>query len=151
MESKRIFERLYQNYYSMVHQLCLGFVKNRHELAEDLTQETFINIWRSLPKFKGVSSHKTWIYRITVNTCLKYIRDNQKYKNQEYLDQMSKTNPGFDHNYDSAPDHLYRAIGRLKEVDRLIIMMLLDECTYDEIANVFGLSEVNLRVKIHRI
>ncbi|MGK7397354.1 MAG: RNA polymerase sigma factor [Candidatus Cyclobacteriaceae bacterium M3_2C_046] len=46
---------------------------------------------------------------------------------------------------------MYRAIGRLKEVDRLIIMMLLDECTYDEIANVFGLSEVNLRVKIHRI
>lgn len=146
-----LFESLHTEYHGMVHQMCKGFMKGDSDLAADLAQEAFINTWRSLDNFKGASSYKTWIYRITVNTCLKYIRDN-KSKNQISIDQatlpMADDRP---ENTDQHHQELYTAIGKLGEFDRLIIMMVLDELEYEEIAKVIGISEGNLRVKIHRI
>lgn len=135
----------------MVMQMCMGFVKGDIDLAKDLSQDIFINTWNSLDKFKGDSGYKTWIYRITVNTCLKYIRD-KKDKNRVDIDNIGH-NLKDDSQVSLEPlyESLYKAIGQLPEVDRLIIMMVLDELKYDEISNIIGISEVNLRVKIHRI
>lgn len=147
----QLFESLHTDYQAMVHQMCLGFMKGDSDLAKDLTQEAFINTWRSLDKFKGASSYKTWIYRITVNTCLKYIRDNKK-NNQLTINEavdVPETNENQDG--ENAHQELYHAIGQLNELDRLIIMMVLDELDYEEIAQVVGINEGNLRVKIHRI
>lgn len=148
----QLFESLHADYYSMVHQMCLGFMKGDIDLANDLTQESFINTWRSLDKFKGASSYKTWIYRITVNTCLKYIRDN-KQNSQVPIDPESALSPTIQIEQSNEQPHqeLYQAIGQLNELERLIIMMVLDELEYEEIAKVVGINEGNLRVKIHRI
>lgn len=135
----------------MVIQMCMGFVKGDADLAKDLSQDIFINTWNSLDKFKGESGYKTWIYRITVNTCLKYIRDKKdKYRVdiENIGSKLKDDSPAYN---ESAYESLYKAIGQLEEVDRLIIMMVLDELKYDEISNIIGISEVNLRVKIHRI
>lgn len=144
-----LFETLHADYYGMVNQMCLGFMKGNTDLANDLTQESFINAWRALEKFRGASSYKTWIYRITVNTCLKYIRDN-KLKDQTSIDAYMQL-PDDSGNAEQKHQELYHAIGQLGEVDRLIIMMVLDELEYNEIAEVVGINEGNLRVKIHRI
>ncbi|NQZ77634.1 MAG: RNA polymerase sigma factor [Ekhidna sp.] len=148
LNNKDLFETLHTDHHARVSQMCCGFMKNDTALAADLTQEVFINIWRSLEKFKGASSYKTWIYRITVNTCLKYIRDHKE-KKQVSIDEhlLDESEP------EQTRDHqpLYSAIGKLKELDRLIIMMVLDELEYEEIAKIVGLSEGNIRVKIHRI
>ncbi len=151
LNKTELFTTLHTDYYAMVHQMCLGFMKGNKDSANDLTQETFINTWRSLDKFKGASSYKTWIYRITVNTCLKYIRDN-KVKNQVSLDESMQPSD-LNSAYEVVQTHqeLYNAIGQLVEVERLIIMMVLDELKYTEIADVVGISEANLRVRIHRI
>ncbi|MEO1654863.1 MAG: sigma factor, partial [Bacteroidota bacterium] len=66
-DKKETFEQLHQDYAPMVQQMCQGFMKGDLDLAQDLGQETFINIWKALDAFKGSSSPKTWIYRITVN------------------------------------------------------------------------------------
>lgn len=146
------FESLHNDYHPMVYQMCKGFMKGQDDLAQDLTQETFINIWKSLDKFRGSSSYKTWIYRITVNTCLKFIRSD-KAKHQtalsEHLTLPAETQAVT--TGESPYQELYQAIGQLSELDRLIIMMVLDELEYPEIAEVMGVSEGNLRVKIHRI
>jgi RNA polymerase sigma-70 factor (ECF subfamily) len=148
---KELFETLHADYYGMVNQMCLGFMKGNKDLAKDLTQDAFINTWRSLDKFKGASSYKTWIYRIAVNTCLKYIRDN-KIKDQVSIDEHTQLpDHSSSHQTEQPHQELYQAIGQLGEVDRLIIMMVLDELEYNEIAEVVGVSEGNLRVKIHRI
>lgn len=142
------FDVIYPQFHPMVKQMCLGYMKGDEDLANDLTQEVFINVWNALPNFKEKSSYKTWIYRITVNTCLNYLR---KHKNTVHssLDNLSarEENTVEDPNYSS----LLTAIGQLEEVDRLIIMMVLDELDYDEIGEVMGISSGNLRVKIHRI
>lgn len=148
----QLFESLHSDYHSMVHQMCMGFMKGNVDMANDLTQEAFINTWGALDKFKGASTYKTWIYRITVNTCLNYLRAS-KTKNQVSIDEeMELPDTSNLESAASEPHHeLYQAIGELVEVDRLIIMMVLDELEYNEIAEVVGISEGNLRVRIHRI
>jgi RNA polymerase sigma-70 factor (ECF subfamily) len=150
-EKNLLFESLHKDYQPMVLQMCLGFMKGDIDLAKDLSQEIYINIWNALDKFKGASSYKTWIYRITVNTCLKYIRD-KKDNNKVSVDEIVYriSNESSDQT-ENSHQSLYNAIGQLGEIDRLIIMMVLDELEYEEISSVIGLSAVNLRVKIHRI
>lgn len=132
----------------MVHQMCMGFLKGDKYVAADLTQEVFINIWRSLDKFRGASSYKTWIYRIAMNTCLKYIRD---HKAKQHFTIEENISIATENQITDQHQALYQAIGKLNKVDRLIIMMVLDDLDYREIAEVVGISEGNLRVKIHRI
>jgi RNA polymerase sigma-70 factor (ECF subfamily) len=150
--NEKFFAELFNQYKSMVLQVSTGFVQGNRELASDLLQEVFINTWIALPNFKGQSSPKTWIYRITVNTCLSFLR-RQKGKRQlqvqglpeQVADVLADTSASKDYN------QLYHAIGELESTDRLIIMMVLDELEYSEISNVMGISEGTLRVKIHRI
>ncbi|WP_247237087.1 RNA polymerase sigma factor [Telluribacter sp. SYSU D00476] len=144
------FESLYQQYRPMVLQVCLGYVQGDRDQAKDLAQEIFINVWRALPQFRGEASAKTWIYRITVNTCLMYIRTTRRKEKvaQEavhHLVQADWVEEG------AMYQPLYQAIGKLPELDRLIIMMVLDELEYEEIARVTGINAVSLRVRIHRI
>ncbi|MFC2186300.1 RNA polymerase sigma factor [Peijinzhouia sedimentorum] len=143
------FEELHKQYQPMVMQLCLGFVKGEIDQAKDLSQEIFINVWNALEKFEGKSSYKTWIYRISINTCLLHIRKHKKAINipLEKVSVELQNSTEVDKNYAS----LYQAIGKLGEIDRLTIMLVLDELSYDEIAEIMGINPTNLRVKIHRI
>ena len=150
-KNKRLLETLHHEYGGMVFQLCLGYMKGDADLAKDLSQEVFINIWRALDSFQQGSAYKTWIYRIAVNTCLKYIRD-RKFSFKETIDEESQlveaeTNTEADQRFHG----LYKAIGQLKEVDRILIMLVLEELDYAEISGIIGISEGNLRVRIHRI
>ncbi|WP_319501634.1 sigma-70 family RNA polymerase sigma factor [uncultured Draconibacterium sp.] len=144
------FEELYQQYHPMVLQMCRGYMKGHKEPAKDLAQEVFINVWNALPNFKGISSHKTWIYRITVNSCLNYLR-NKKDQADIPIETIEQKHTDDSQPLETEIAKLYAAIGRLAEIDRLIIMMVLNETDYDEIAQVMGLSSGNLRVRIHRI
>ncbi len=147
-----LFETIYLEHKPMVLQMCLGFVKGDNDIGNDLLQEVFISIWNNLEKFKGVSTYKTWIYRITVNTCLQYIKKEKKERtvpiaeieNQTSIaDNDSIVNPNI--------QRLYKAIGQLKKIDRLIIIMVLDNQDYDSISEIIGIKPTNVRVKIHRI
>lgn len=146
------FETIYRQHHPMVLQMCLGFVKGDKDTANDLSQEIFISVWNNLDKFRGASSYKTWIYRITVNTCLQYVKKDKKERtvltleieNQTSIIETEKT---INHNVPK----LYEAIGQLKKIDRLIIMMVLENQDYDSISEVIGIKPINVRVKIHRI
>ncbi|MEP0986671.1 RNA polymerase sigma factor [Ekhidna sp.] len=149
--SQLSFQSIFDQYQPMVAQMCLGFVSGDQDVASDLTQEVFINTWNAMEKFEGRSSYKTWIYRITINTCLQYHR---KKKRDTHVSIGSLESDVADSNNttdEERSSELYRAINQLGKVDRLIIMMVLDELEYEEIAEVMGISESNLRVKIHRI
>jgi RNA polymerase sigma-70 factor (ECF subfamily) len=148
-DQKILFNSLHTQYHGMVMQVCLGYMNGNRYLAEDLVQEVFINTWNALSNFRGDSSHKTWIYRITVNTCLLYIRDKKDVQNS--LDEEQVQHLPFHENEPKKYDSLYKAIGELPPVERLIIMMFLEELEYEEISKIIGITEINLRVKIHRI
>lgn len=150
-KTESIFQTLHSDYHSMVLTLCRGFMKGDSDLAADLTQEVFINVWNALSGYRAEASYKTWIYRITVNTCLLQIRKDKKKINVPLETAVHASETDTNHGQVEAEQLLYRAIGKLEEVERLIMMMVLDEVEYEEIASIMGITENNLRVKIHRI
>ena len=149
--NKDLFESIHKQYYAMVHQMCLGFVKGDYDVASDLSQEVFIIIWKKLDTFREASTHKTWIYRITVNKCLEFIRK-EKNKKTIPISTFEHELKGVDAAEETTDgNELYEAIGHLKELDRLIIMMVLEGQDYEDISEVIGINPINTRVKIHRI
>lgn len=147
-----LFESIYGQHHPMVLQMCLGFMKGDIDIASDISQEVFISVWNNLDKFRGASSYKTWIYRITVNTCLQHIN---KKKKERTLPISAVDNHIQNIETENTPDYnvpeLYKAIGELKEIDRLIIMMVLEDQDYNSISEIIGIKPTNVRVKIHRI
>ena len=143
------FKELYQRYGPKVQRLCLGYTGNQME-AEDLLQEVFVKVWQNLYNFRGDSQVSTWIYRIAVNTCLYQIRatKNKKSVDLDKAPVLVQSNPD---TKEQQVQLLHKAISELKESDRLIITLLLEEVSYPEIAQITEITEVNLRVKIHRI
>lgn len=142
------FETIYKTHWQKVFRLCMGYV-NDTDRAKDLAQETFIKVWKQLPKFRNDSSIGTWIYRIASNTCLRQIeKENKMPKSElplEIKEEILETNIEKDTQF------LYQCISELQEVERIIISLELEDMSQKEIAQIVGLSEGNVRVKIHRI
>lgn len=141
------FEYLYKVYWDKVFRLCMGYF-NDYSLAQDLAQDVFVRVWQYLPTFKGKSSVGTWIFRIATNICLRQKeRQNSISQTEVPLDLFAKE--PIDNSLQVQA--LYKAIAELPEIDRLIISLYLEELKQSEIAQITGLSEVNVRVKINRI
>lgn len=129
----------------------MGYV-NDHEKAKDITQDTFITVWEKLPDFRNESSHGTWIYRIASNHCLRHIEKDRRMPKGEMPKEIKDTyHPEKDKETDGKTEFLYKCISELPETDRLIISMELEDIKQSEIAGIMGLTESNVRVKIHRI
>lgn len=143
------FTELYKTYSPAILKICLGYTGERNQ-AEDLLQEVFLSVWNNMSKFRQESSWKTWIYRIAVNTCLTYLR--KKKLSTVDIDQHPVAAVAEEvSSREQEIQLLYVCISKLPESERLIISMVLEEQTYEEIAGVLGISPNNLRVKVHRI
>ncbi len=141
------FEEIYKAYWQKIFRLCMGYM-NDYDLAKDLAQETFIIVWQQLPKFRAESIIGTWIFRIASNTCLRQI---EKEKRFPKTDLPIHLNDEKQDSIDPQIQLLYKYISELPETERIIISLELEEIRQAEIATILGLSEANIRVKIHRI
>lgn len=142
-----VFEDIYELYWPKIFRLCMGYVNNA-EQAQDLAQETFIIVWQQLPKFRNESSIGTWIFRIAANNCLKQIEREKRFTKAElpiHLEEKKQES------MEPQIQLLYQFISELPETDRIIISLELEEVRQAEIAGIVGLSESNIRVRIHRI
>ncbi len=141
--------RIFNEYYPKIFKTCLGYTRSVED-ANDLTQEILIRIWKGHASFKGNSTLNTWIYRITVNSCLMFIRKNKKHIliDINILNHLPSENQNIDR---EEIDELYKLIAQLNEKDRLVIILYLEEFTYEEIANIIGISTNYVGVKISRI
>lgn len=143
----QVFEEVYKSYWQKIFRLCMGYV-NDHNLAQDLTQETFIKVWEQLPKFRDESNIGTWIFRIASNNCLRQIEKKNRFpKGQLPLNLTEEKH----HNIEPQIEFLYKCIAELPEIDRIIISLELEDVKQAEIASIVGLTEANIRVRIHRI
>jgi len=119
---------------------------------EDLFQEICIQIWRSIPNFKEESAVTTWIYRVALNTAIKWMRKEQKhYAKKQPLENIEHLLVETENQLDSRLKWLYKKIRQLDKIDRSLTLLMLDGYSYKEIAAMLGISESNVGVKIHRI
>ncbi len=141
------FEEIYTSFSPKIFRLCLGYVNDK-DLAKDLTQETFIQVWKNLDKFRNESLIGTWIFRIASNICLRQIERSSKMPKSEVPFQIEDKS---ENHLNEQLELLYKCINTLEETDRLIISLVLEDLPQKEIAGITGISEGNIRVKIHRI
>ncbi len=148
--AQKNFTEIYNGHAPQVLRMCMAYTNNEAQ-AQDFLQETFIKVWQHMGHYRGDAKISTWIYRIAVNTCLSHIRSAKN----KIPDELKENFEGVDDTSavvkEQQVQQLYKAIHQLPETDRLIISMVLEEISYDEIAATVNITEGNLRVKIHRI
>lgn len=121
---------------------------------DDLYQEVLINLWQGLDSYRGEAKMSTWVYRTAINTCITWHRKNARYgsKDTDRLDDIIFEPVDTADGSSALEDYreLYRLISMLGSVDKALITLWLDEKSYEEIAQITGLSQSNVAVRLHR-
>lgn len=149
-EHLQIFQQWLQQYKPLVFRIVRAYGETAMD-RDDLFQEISIQVWRSVRAFREISSAKTWIYRVALNTAIKWAQKESKHADSEPFDQLplmlqlSTTQP------DERLAWLYEEIYRLDVIDRSLALLLLDGFKYREMAEILGITESNVGVKINRI
>lgn len=151
MQNEQVFNTIYQQHYSKVYRLCKGYFNGNESIANDATQETFIKVWQKLSSFKNEANISTWIFRIAANTCLLHLRKASTQKEIKVDILPEKKLEEYNVEAEEQLKKMYACIRQLDETNRMIILLTLEGVEYAAIAYVIGISEENLRVKIHRI
>ncbi|MEO7425578.1 MAG: sigma-70 family RNA polymerase sigma factor [Fibrobacteria bacterium] len=135
-------EVVYRNYRDMIFRICSRYCKERAE-AEDLTQETFLQVEKGLAKFRGDAELETWIYRICTNCCLAYLRTRQRRKDLLglYLDSRVIRNLNLEGDRVLAKIDLDRILCHYRPLVRHVLFLTLAEgLSYRETGEVLGIS-----------
>jgi len=121
---------------------------NDPDQAKDITQETFISVWKNLDTFRNESHISTWIFRIATNNCLRALEKSKRVITTELPANLPVLH---EETQEEKLAFLYQCIAELEETERIIISLVLEDLPQAEIAEIVGLSAGNVRVKIHRI
>ncbi|HMH24335.1 MAG TPA: sigma-70 family RNA polymerase sigma factor [Puia sp.] len=146
------FVHLVHEHRAMLHKVCNLYCYTEHD-RQDLFQEIIVQLWKSWPRFRGESKFGTWLYRIALNTAISGLRRQKK--------QFTFTDPGglpaetpdipYPREQEEQLQQLYHAIGKLTEVEKALVMLYLDDKNYEEMEEILGMNQNNLRVKMNRI
>ena len=156
LEKEAQFAAAVEQHRDGLYRVCCAYVRDDAD-RQDIYQEVLIHIWKSLDSFRGQSNLGTWMYRVAVNTCLGWLRrEKRRYgmleRAREELPAASGLNgQGRESNPDDAVRQLYACVARLASVDRLLVSLYLEDLPSAETGAVLGISEGNVRVKLHRI
>ena len=137
---------------AIIIKICRAYT-NSQEDFEDYYQEVCLQIWRSRDNFREQCKWSTWVYRISLNVCLTLLKK-RKSKGRTYFtsdvlpDVMVAENKAFE---DESLNQLYVGIRCLSEVDRALILLYLEEKSYQEIADILGTNANNIGVRVNRI
>jgi RNA polymerase sigma factor (sigma-70 family) len=150
------FSILVDRYKDLVFSLTIKMLKNREE-AEEVSQDTFIKVYKSLPKFKGDSKFSTWIYKIAYNSCLDRLKKNKKFYNNvpidEFTEHQVKTIDNALENLETKEREqaIQDCIALLPSEDGfLLTLYYFEEQSLDEISKVIDLTPNNVKVKLFR-
>ena len=152
-DREKEFESLIENNRAVLTKVCYMYAHDP-EHFKDLYQETLINLWQSFTQFRGESAASTWIYRVCINTCISCVR-----KTRKHDENLSMSNPEMmrladqaceDHEHARCLSEMYALINQLPALDKAIILMWLDEKSYQEISEVTGLQRNNVAARLHR-
>ena len=147
--SEQQFAQLVREQKATIYTVCYMFSKDNDEVA-DLFQEILIKLWKGFQSFEGRSDIKTWVYRVSLNTCISLDRKKKRRKKSDSL--AMDINLYDDNDSDTRQvKQLYERINRLGVFDRAIILLWLEGIPYDEIADIVGISTKNVSVKLYRI
>ncbi len=141
------FEQLVTEHKSTIYSVCYMFTDTKPE-ADDLFQEVLVSLWKGMESFRGDASIRSWVYRVSMNTCISYKR--KKRIKTVPLDLSPDVIGGVSSESKQAR-MLHDRIGRLDYFDRAIVLLWLENMSYEEIASIVGITTKAVAVRLVRI
>ena len=142
------FAQMVGEHKSTIYTVCYMFSQDADEVS-DLFQEVLINLWKGFEGFEHRSDVKTWIYRVALNTCISIDR---KKRRSASVPLTLDINLFEDRDEDSRQvDMLHKRISKLQPFDRAIVLLWLENLSYEEIGQIVGISTKNVSVRLFRI
>lgn len=134
----------------IIYKICKLYAEG--DDRDDLKQEIIYQLWKSYPTYRGDSKFQTWMYRVALNTAMLGLRARKmKYTGLSEQELNISEDPFKDQDEEGRIRQLYRQIYKLKDLDKTIIFLYLEECSYDEIAEITGITTKNVSVRLTRI
>jgi len=155
-EHEQWFRRCLADHAKVMWKVVRAFAETRPD-QEDLLQETALQLWRSLPSFRGEAKESTWIYRVAFNTALVWKRDEKRRhaKHEKFFELNAAPEAPAHHSASTRDEEmvqqLYAAIRQLPKLDASLALMHLDGLSYREMSDVLGITEGHVGVKLNRI
>jgi RNA polymerase sigma-70 factor, ECF subfamily len=146
------FVPLVHEHRALLYKVCNLYCSSAQD-RQDLFQEIVIQLWRSYPRFRGEAKFSTWLYRIALNTAISDLR--RQRRRPRPVDTGNIPAELQDIQYEKEKEQqleqLYSAIARLTEVEKALVMLYLEDKPYEEMEEILGINQNNLRVKMNRI
>lgn len=146
--SEQQFANLVREHKATIYTVCYMFSKDNDEVS-DLFQEILVKLWKGFKSFEGRSDVKTWVYRVSLNTCITI--DRKKRSRRKALLSMDVDYFDSEEKSTAQVRMLHERIARLQPLDRAIVLLWLEQISYDEIGDIVGLSAKNVSVRLARI
>ena len=147
---KEEFLEILSNYQGIVHKVCLIYFRNKTDRGDNF-QEIIYQLWKSFPGLQNKNSIGSWIYAVSINTSISRLKKDSRI---EYREKLPESIDQFDIVEDLSSNEtlriLLKAIYQLNEIDKSIMLLYLEERSYDEIADILGISKSNVGVRINR-
>ena len=151
-EAEKQFEKDIRENELLIHKVCRMYAYTNDD-RKDLFQEIVIQLWKAYPKFNGEAKFSTWLYRVALNTAITGLRKQRNFITS-YEPASLNVNIS-DDNYSETGEErlqqLHKAIEQLSQVEKAIVMLYMEDKQYDEMEDILGISQGNLRVKMNRI
>jgi len=150
MYSEREFISAIDTNQKIIHKVCNMYMSNAGG-REDLFQEIVLNAWKGIKNFKGDSKFSTWLYRVALNTAITFYRKEKRTIETSSLDSPLEIAPDISASQEDSMNAMYKAIAELSDIDKAIVMLYLEDYSYQEIGDIMGITVNNTAVKMNRI
>lgn len=153
MAKDQEFTRLIKENKGIIYKICNSYCADKDD-RDDLAQEIIYNLWKSFESFNDAFKFSTWMYRIALNVAISFYRQEKKFKNHNSISEgliVFEDNSEAKNEVENNLRLLQDFINELKEIDKAIILLYLEDKSHKEIAQITGFTETNVATKINRI
>jgi len=146
------FINMINNNRALIFKVCNLYCRDP-ESRKDLFQEVVLQLWKSFPGFRKESTSGTWIYKVAINTAISNLRKESRKPEKQSLHHLDFEIPDlqFNDQVDDQWEMLKLAIEKLTEIEKAILLLYLDEKSYDEMSEIMGISSSNVGARLNRI
>ena len=150
-EAEKQFEKHIKEHELLIFKICRIYAYTDAD-RQDLFQDIVIQLWNAFPKFKGESKFSTWLYRVAINTAITGLRKKKDFiKSYEHDALPTSISDDNSAHPEERLREMYKAIEQLNQIEKAIVMFYLEDKSYDEMEEILGISQGNLRVKMNRV
>jgi RNA polymerase sigma-70 factor (ECF subfamily) len=151
-EAEKQFGKLISEHELLLYKICRVYAYTDAD-RQDLFQEIVIQLWNAYPRFRGDAKFSTWMYRVAINTAISGLRKKKDFITSYEPDHLPvhMSDDNFSQDEEERLQQLYKAIEQLSQVEKALVMLYMEDRSYEEMEDILGISQGNLRVKMNRV